>query len=387
MLSTILLESLSRLPSHLLTAYVRTTPDEASLQGSAPRYLHFLKEAGRSVAESLASEEREAFSKQVERVTEFLSRPKSHGSLVIFAGSSVWEVVPLQVAVKDELWWGKPSLGQLVWLAGEHKQCGIIVVDHKGARFFHYSLGEIVEGAEKKFAIDISGWRQKDLGHVASEGMAITHGTQRDVFDKRVDSQYVRLCRETARHAATFFPPKELAAIFVVGPDKLTALIEAKFPRSLRLPIVRIDHDLARLTPHELLEHLEPRIADWERQHQSALVNAITGNDRGTIRGFDETLTQLQWGQVRSLLLARDFDPVVRECLQCSSTDRNSDNLCPVCGAGRRAITLREALPELLLKHQTGLEIVSGEAAERLKQIGGIAAWIRRKKVTAKAAG
>src|SRR5260370_9458364 len=225
MLWTSLLESLSRLPAPLLTAYVRTTPDEASLQGAAPRYLHFLKEAGRSAAESLASEEREAFSKQLERVTGFLSRPKSHGSLVILAGSAVWEVVPLQVAVKDELWWGKPSLGQLVWLGGEHKQCGIIVVDHKGARFFHYSLGEIVEGAEKKFAIDISGWRQKDLGHVASEGMAITHGTQRDVFDKRVDSQYVRLCRETARHAATFFPPKELAAIFVVGPDKLTALI------------------------------------------------------------------------------------------------------------------------------------------------------------------
>src|SRR5260370_7808635 len=112
-LSTSLFESLSRLPSPLLTAYVRTTPDEASLQGSAPRYLHFLKEAGRSLAESLASEEREAFSKQLERVTEFLSRPKSHGSLVIFSGSSVWEVVPLQVAIKHQLFGGKPTLQQL----------------------------------------------------------------------------------------------------------------------------------------------------------------------------------------------------------------------------------------------------------------------------------
>jgi hypothetical protein len=33
------------------------------------------------------------------------------------------------------------------------------------------------------------------------------------------------------------------------------------------------------------------------------------------------------------------------------------------------------------------MEIVSGEAAERLKQIGGMAGWLRQKKVTAKAAG
>src|SRR5260370_6231637 len=113
MLSTSLLESLSRLPSPLLTAYVRTTPDEASLQGAAPRYLHFLKEAGRSAAESLASEERDAFSKQLERVTEFLSRPKSHGSFVIFLGSSVWEVVPLQVADNNGILWGEASLARM----------------------------------------------------------------------------------------------------------------------------------------------------------------------------------------------------------------------------------------------------------------------------------
>jgi hypothetical protein len=164
MVTTSLLESLSRLPAPLLTAYVRTTPDEASLQGTAPRYLHSLKEEGRSIAEGLSPEEREAFSKELERGMEFLSRPKSHGSLVIFAGRSVWEVVPLQVEVSNELSWGKPSLGQLFCLAGEHKPYGIVAVDHKGARFFRYSLGEIVEGEEKKFVVDTSGWRQKDLG-------------------------------------------------------------------------------------------------------------------------------------------------------------------------------------------------------------------------------
>jgi hypothetical protein len=387
MITRNLLESLSRLPSPLLTAYVRTTPDEATLQGAAPRYLHSLKEEGRSIAESLAPEERETFSKQLERVMEFLSqKPKSHGSLVIFAGPSVWEVVP-QAEVRNELSWGKPSLAQLFWLAGEHKQYGIVAVDRKGARFFQYSLGEIVEGEEKKFAIDISGWRQKDLGKVTGEGLAKTHGTQRDVFDKRVENQYVRLCRETAQQAAAFFLGKELAAIFLVGPDKLIAAIEAKFPRNCRLPIVRDDQDLARLSPPELLAHLEPRIAGWEREHQKALVAALSEDARGAIVGFEETLLQLQRGMVRTLVLARDFDALLHQCRECSWKGRCADRVCPVCEGATDDATLREVLPETLLKHTVELEIINDEPAERLKQMGGMAGWLRQKKVTAKAAG
>ena len=387
MITTSLLESLSQLPSPLLTAYVRTTPNEATLQGAAPRYLRSLKEEGRSIAESLASEEREPFSKQLERVVEFLSqKPKSHGSLVIFAGPAVWEVV-LLAEVTNELSWGKPSLGQLFWIAGEHKRYGIVTVGHKGARFFHYSLGEIVAGEEKKFVIDISGWRQKDLGKVTGEGVAKTHGTQRDVFDKRVYNQYVRLCRETAQQVATFFSGKELAAVFLVGPDKLITAIQAKFIRNCRLPIVRDDQDLARVSPPELMKHLEPRIAGWEREHQKSLVAALTEDARGAIVGFEETLLQLQRGMVRTLVLARDFDPVLHQCRECSWNGRCADRVCPVCEGETVDATLREVLPEILLRHAVEFEIVSDEPAERLKQMGGMAGWLRQKKVTAKAAG
>lgn len=386
MVTTNLLASLSRLSSPLLTAYVRTSPEEASLQGAAPRYLHSLKEEGRSVGEGLASEEREPFSKQHERVMEFLSQKKSHGSLVIFAGPSVWEVVSLQVEVRNELLWGKPSLAQLVWLAGEHKQYGIVAVDHKGARFFHYSLGEIVEGEEKKFVVDISGWRQKDLGKVMGEGVAKTHGTQRDVFDKRLDNQYVRLCHETAQQAATFFGRNDIAALFLVGPDKLITAIESKFPRTSRLPIVPIDQDLARVSPPELRKHLGPHIEAWEQQHQSALVEAVTEGERGTIGGFDESLAQLQKGRVRTLVFARDFDSVLHQCISCSWMDRSADGVCPVCGGQRHDVSLRDVVPELLLQHAVELEIVNNETGERLKQLGGMAGWARQpKKISAKA--
>jgi Bacterial archaeo-eukaryotic release factor family 10 len=383
MLSTALLESLSQLPSPLLTAYVSTSPDDASLQGGAPRYLHSLKEEGRVLAERLPCEDREPFLAQLQRVIEFLSKPKSHGSVVFFSGSSAWQVVALQAEVKTELSWGKPNTGQLVWLAGEHKQYGIVAMDHKGARFFHYSLGEMIEGPEKTFVIETSGWKKKDLGKITSEHMAITHGTQRDVFDKRMENQYVRLCRETAHDAAAFFANNHLAAIFLVGPSKLTSLVEAKFPRSFRVPIVRDGQDLARLTPPELFDHLQPRFANWEREHQRALVAALVEDARGAIGGFDETLIHLRRGMIRTLVLARDFDAALRQCQKCGWKGRSAERSCPVCQNELADTTLRDVLPEILLRRAVELEIVSGEPAERLKQMGGIAGWLRQKKVTA----
>jgi hypothetical protein len=385
MLSTALLESLSRLPSPLLTAYVQTSPDDASLQGTAPRYLHFLKEEGQSVAGTLASKEQELFFKELERVTQFLSQPKSHGNFVIFAGPSVWQVMPLQAEIKNELSWGKPSLTQLLWIAGEHKQYGVVAVDHKGARFFHYSLGEIDEGEKREFAVDTSEWKKKDLGHVTGQHISKTRGPQRDVFDRRMENQYARLCHEAAQQAATFFSAENLAAVFLVGPDKLITALEEKFPRTFP-PVVRIDQDLARVDLVELRRHLELRIAAWEREHQTALVDAITEAERGTIGGFDEALAQLQRGKVRTLLLVRDFDPILHQCAQCRWIDRSGDPACPACGGQRRPVSLREALPELLRKHHVELELVSGKAAERLQAMGGMAALIRQpKKIIAKA--
>ena len=375
------LEPLSQLPSPLLTAYVRTSAVEASLHGATPGYLPWLSDESRPIAESLSPTERVLFLKQLDRVEEFLrQRARHEKSLVIFAGPSVWETVSLQPEVQSELHWGKPALAQLVWLASEHKPYGIVVVDHAGARFFHYWFGEMVEYEEKKFAIDVSQWKQEELGHVTGQGVKKTRGSQRDVFERRMDSQYAHLCRETAQQAANFCTKKGLAAVFLAGPDRLIKPIKAKFPRGFRQPIVLVEQDLARVAPLELLKHLEPQIADWECKREAELVTAVTGDERGTVAGFDETFAHLQKGKIRVLVLARGFDATLHQCVQCGWTDRSADPVCSVCGSERRTVTLRDVLPELAQRYEVEIEAVSGAAAERLKEAEGMGAWLRQPK-------
>jgi hypothetical protein len=60
--------------------------------------------------------------------------------------------------------------------------------------------------------------------------------------------------------------------------------------------------------------------------------------------------------------------------------DRSADPVCPKCGAGRHATTLKEVLPRLARIYKTELVVVDGAAAVQLRKIGGIAGWHRESK-------
>ena len=63
--------------------------------------------------------------------------------------------------------------------------------------------------------------------------------------------------------------------------------------------------------------------------------------------------------------------------MKCSWVDRTSDPVCPACGGRRQSVAFRDVLPELLRRHNALLEIVSGEAADKLREKGGMGAWLR----------
>jgi len=383
------LETLSRMAPPLVTAYLYANPSEASQHSLTPASVAWLKTEGRAIANRLPAEEQEVFLQQLNRVEEFLrDRVPHERSLVIFAGPSGWETIPLQMEVQNEIHWGKPALGQLLWMVGEHKTYGVLVVDHAGAKFFQYWPGELTRHKEKKFDVDASEWKQKDMGHVtAMKQSQRSHGTQRDVFEKRMDSRYAHLCIETAHEAAVFYAEKSLAALFLSGPDRLIKTVERKLPRSLKQSVVAFDQDLAHLTPPELLKHLEPHIEAWERKHEAELIAAVTSGEGAAVAGVDKTLAQLQRGKVHTLVVARGLNPVLHRCVECGWTDRSANPMCAACGGERRDVRFEEMLPELIRRQGLQIQVVSNGAADALKRAGGIAGWLGRPKSNGASAG
>jgi hypothetical protein len=107
-----LIQSLPQIPAPILTAYLETNPTDSRNQRQPPGYLIWLKSQAKSLEEGVPQGERKIFREQVDRLKEYL-----------------------RVDTKDELFWGLPSLTQLLWIMEEHRPCGVVLVNQADARF------------------------------------------------------------------------------------------------------------------------------------------------------------------------------------------------------------------------------------------------------------
>jgi hypothetical protein len=378
------LASLFSLPRPVLTAYLTTYSPDASRHPIAARCMTWFKKEAKAVSNGLALEERALFQKQVRRVERFFANraPRERG-LVVFAGPGAWKLVPLQMELENELHWGEPGVAQFLLLYEEHKPYFIAVVNHAGARFFRYQLREFSKIGEKKFAIDISQWKKKELGHFTGEQVRKTRGSQRDVFEHRKEAQYARLCAETANQATALYRKENFNGFLLVGPDQLIGPIEAAVPQDLRPDVVLIQEDLGSFHDGKLQGHLEPILSAQALRDKIGLVGELLGREQGTVLGFDETLAMLQDGKVGTLLLMREFNPTLRWCDKCQRADRSADPICAACGVPRRVVQLRDVLPQMAERYKVELEVVSNDAAAKLNRAGAMGGWLRVPKTAA----
>jgi len=373
-------QSLPQLAPPVLTAYLDTNPANARNQGQPAGYIIYLKSRGRVIAERSLGDEQKLCREQLKRVEEHLRRepPRSRGVLVI-AGPHAWTLLPLQVDVEDELHWGRPSLTQLLWLLDENRPCGGVIVDRSGARFYRLWMGEAEEQKAAEFRVDTSKWRRKDLVPPAHPGIQKMRGSQRDVFEQRIEAQYARFYRETADRIRQWAERERLDPIVIAGPNEVVEPIWGELPRLLRERAAMVKVDLGRSSAAEVQERLESAVQSWKRENELAMVAKIVEHKNGlrAVAGMDETLAQVQLGGARQLVVVRGLGGKLRQCADCGWTDRAADQECAYCGGEKQMVALRAVIPELARRYDVPVHVVAGEAAAVLREAGGIGAWLR----------
>jgi peptide subunit release factor 1 (eRF1) len=380
MLDAKLINSLPELEPPVLTVYLDTNPANPRNQGVPSGARIWLKSRAREIGATVPREERKLFRKQLERVDKFLeTRPKRERGVAIFAGPKAWHALRLQVEVQDELHWGRASLKQLLWLLDEHQPCGVAVVDRSGVRFYCFWMGEVEEQKAERFELKTSQWRKNSLVRPSRTGKHKTGRSERDAFEQRVDMQYGRILRETAKRIQAWAQREKLDAVFVAGPDEAVESVGAEMPHEIRERVALVKGECAQLSAAQLQEGIAPVITQWKRAQEAAHVAEIVAHRSGAraVLGIDETLLALQQGRARAFIVARGLKGRLRQCAKCGWTDRSADRVCPGCGGERRAATLRETLPELARRFSVPVEVVAGKASTELKGVGGLAAWLR----------
>jgi len=373
-------QSLPQLTPPVLTAYLDTNPANARNQGQPPGYIIYLKSRGRVIAGRGLGDEQKLCKEQLKRVEEHLRRepPRSRGVLVI-AGPDAWNVLPLQIDVEDELHWGRPSLTQLLWLLDENRPCGGVILDRSGARFYRLWMGEAEEQQAAEFRVDTSKWRSKDLMPPGHPGMQKMRGSQRDVFEQRIEAQYAKFYREAAERIRRWAERESLDPVVLAGPNEVVEPVWGELPRSLQERAAMLKADLGHASAADVHARLEPAAQSWKREYELSMVGRIIDQRNGlrAVAGMDETLTQVQLGGARQLVVVRGLGGKLRQCARCGWTDRAADAECAYCGGERHVVALRAVIPELARKYDVPVHVVGGEAASRLREAGGIGAWLR----------
>ena len=378
------LQEIAEAPIPILSVYLNTMNQDSTRHLQMPARLAWFRRRAAEVASTLPVQENKQFQKEVERVEKFLDgRNPEERALAIFSGASTWTTLPLHASVENTLEWGKPAVGQLFRFLTEHPPYGVIAVDHQVARMFVYRLGELTPLGEKAFDIDKSQWKKKDLGHFASERTRKTRGSNRDLYDHRLEAQYERLCHETAEEAVNLWKKFEFAGLFLVGSERLTSLIRTKLANHLNPLVFSIPEDLAKFSERSILRRIEPRIAEFEAERQLGLVKQLQAEEGKFVTNPDEVLARLQEGAIHTLVVASDLGLSLHQCGQCGRGSRSGDPACASCGGELQETSLLEMLPGLAANHRTKVEFVSGAAAQLLAKMGGMGGWSRQAKARA----
>jgi hypothetical protein len=368
-----------------LTAYVDVNPGNPRNQGAPRGYITWLKSTGQALSKELSQNAQKAFRTQLKRIENHLRTERARSrSIIVLAGSHVWDVIPLQVDVTEELHWGKPSLQQMTWMLDEHRPRGVVLIDGSGARFFRFWLGLVSEDEGEAYTIDISSWRKPHLVGPSTGVVAKQYGMQRDRVQSRMVVQRDRFVRTLAERIVIWAVDEGLDQIVLSGaPADVEATLRA-LPARFRKHTARLPKALPHITAANAKKRLEPVLEKWERDYEVSLVDKLLSGQpsRKAVTGLDRTLADFQRGRVHELVVARGITGSVRECLKCGWIDRSADPVCAKCGSQRRPRTLRTVIPELASVYAIPVEVVAGKAAEKLRAAGGIGAWLNRAKTT-----
>jgi hypothetical protein len=376
MLKPDVIESLPALAGPVLSVYLDTDQAKKDNRGLKPGYLIRLESQAKTISQAISRDDQELFRKQLQRTEAYLrSKPQRCRGIVIFAGSNAWKVVPLQVDVKDEIRWGRPATAQLLWLLEEHKPYGIVVLGRKRVRFFLYRLGEVRELDEKIFRLEPS--KRKEMGPVARPGVRLSRGTNRDVFERHLAAEYAHYYQQIADRIERWCGAEKLESVFLVGLAEMGKAIRKEISSSLAHKIALMEEDLGWVPRAELLERVELAVVEHNRKFEMASIDALLGDSRNAVLGVDEALVQLQQGKIRSVVVTKALNGILQRCINCSWADRTSDSVCSSCGGRRERVELRDELPELVRRYNASLEIVTGDAARKLQQVGGMGARLR----------
>lgn len=324
-----------------------------------------------------------------EKVIEALEfeRPEAR-TFALFAGKDLLQMYMLRVDLpvvdlahgRVDARWGEPYVFPLVYMIDEYERYGVLSVDREKWRFYDVFLGDIEERADAFLELhsDHSRKLEKRPAVRLLQGAVLRGGAAGDRFERHVEALAHRFYKRAAHTLEKLVETAHTDWLILMGPDEDTHHFEQCLPRALRTRTAGLvpPPPNPQASAGEILKTVLPFITDNRQARELALLSEL--RERG-LWGLAGGLEALQMGRFH--LVVAPWTLGVK-ALRCAGglvvLDRTAaEAYCP--GQSVQEVSLPDVLPDLAAAHGARLELLQGEAEDRLirefDRLAGFPRW------------
>jgi hypothetical protein len=348
-----------------LTLYIDVDPTKQENQATVPAWRIWLKNTLRAVEESLSTDQRKWWrDRMVGPIEEFFRtyEPQSRG-LAFFATTDNQFDIPMPLPVEPRWRIGNALVAPILWALDEYEPFLIALVDQEKARFFVGQLGSLNFQQQLELDIDDYDFAERTTASNPTPGTvsqgaqgagtgtpgAVHGGSGRDDFEKMLDEHRARFYREVVGQIGRLAGEQGAQRVIIGGSEPSMHHVMNLMPEKLAASVVDVMPIPMRANTQQIVDLVQPRVQEFERQHEVELVKQVIdfakAGGRGAL-GRKDVLDALTMQRVELLIMPWPMEDE----------------------------TLATELPERVYASGGSFELVHGEAAEMLRKEGGIAA-------------
>lgn len=315
--------------------------------------------------------------KDNERIEQYFSREYdwSGRSVAVFscADEEFFRAFPLAVSVRSRVRVSDhPHFKPLADLWDAFGGYGVALVDKQGARFFHFTLGELEEQ---------QGFLGEEVKHTKSGGASTVAGMRGGSTGQTgyIEEVVGRNMKESASFAAKFFENNHIRRVLIGGTEENVSSFRSYLPKAWQSLVVGTFPMAMTASHNEVLTKAYQIGFEAEKAREAGLIEAAVTNaakaGMGSV-GLEPTLKAVAEHRVQTLLVQEGFFATGAHCPNCGALSGTVHESCPVCGTKMvRILDVVDYAVRSVLQSGGDVEIVHENKA--LEQAGKLAAILR----------
>lgn len=366
----------------VLSVYLNTDPSQLG-KSSRSIALIWLKDSLKEIKRSLTQDTMKIFEQLEKKILDEVEYGDLHGkSLIAFLSTNFFEIAYPRVNVVNEIWWGKPSLGQLDWLLEEYRNIGIIKVEAEKIHYYIVSLNEVIKEWEEHISQDTLLWQTK---HLPPEKIlreksipGLRGGDTKEIIERHINEEIQKFWKESVSSLENMQKNYYIKEIILAGQDSQTEIYQ-KYVHTNQLKIIGNIHLSKDTSVNEMIALAQEVFKKYERDVETKLITEILDRSEQNTNaslGIKNVLKLIQEGRAGLVALTDDTDKILIECASCGYVMTKDAKECKQClSKNLRIGSIKTLLPPLLRKYKVQMSIVSSSISEKFSKHGIGAIW------------